>query len=135
MLPIAADYPFIDVFWSMIIFFFWVIWIWIVITVLIDVFRRHDIGGGKKCLWIIFIIFVPFIGVFAYLIVNGSHMAERDVNEVKQSQTQFDAYVRSVATTSGEGGATAEIARAKELLDSGAITQAEFDAIKAKALA
>ena len=134
-MPVAADYPFLEVVGTMLVFFAWIIWFWLIIKVAIDVFRRHDIGGGKKCIWIIFIIFVPFIGVFAYLIVNGSHMAERDVQEVKQSQTQFDEYVRSVAGSSGGSGATAEIARAKELLDSGAITQAEFDAIKAKALA
>ena len=135
-MPVAADYPFLEVVGTMLVFFAWIIWFWLIIKVAIDVFRRHDIGGGKKCLWIIFIIFVPFIGVFAYLIVNGSHMAERDVDEVKRSQSQFDAYVRSVAGDSGAGGgATAEIARAQELLDSGTITQAEFDAIKAKALA
>ena len=134
-MPVAADYPFLEIVGTMLVFFAWIIWFWLIIKVAIDVFRRHDIGGGKKCIWIIFIIFVPFIGVFAYLIVNGSHMAERDVQEVKQSQTQFDEYVRSVAGSSGGSGATAEIARAKELLDSGAITQAEFDAIKAKALA
>ena len=134
-MPVAADYPFLEIVGTMLVFFAWIIWFWLIIKVAIDVFRRHDICGGKKCIWIIFIIFVPFIGVFAYLIVNGSHMAERDVQEVKQSQSQFDEYVRSVAGTSGGGGATAEIARAKELLDTGAITQAEFDAIKAKALA
>ncbi len=134
-MPVAADYPFLEVVGTMLVFFAWIIWFWLIIKVAIDVFRRHDIGGGKKCIWIIFIIFVPFIGVFAYLIVNGSHMAERDVEEVKRSQSQFDAYVRTVASDTGSGGATAEIARAKELLDSGTITQAEFDAIKAKALA
>jgi hypothetical protein len=134
-MPVAADYPFLEVVGTMLVFFAWIIWFWLIIKVAIDVFRRHDIGGGKKCIWIIFIIFVPFIGVFAYLIVNGSHMAERDVEEVKRSQSQFDAYVRTVASDTGGGGATAEIARAKELLDSGTITQAEFDAIKAKALA
>jgi hypothetical protein len=135
-MPVAADYPFLEVVGTMLVFFAWIIWFWLIIKVAIDVFRRHDVGGGKKCLWIIFIIFIPFIGVFAYLIVNGSHMAERDVQEVKRSQSQFDDYVRTVAgSSSGGGGATAEIARAKELLDSGAITQAEFDAIKAKALA
>ena len=99
-MPVAADYPFLEVVGTMLVFFAWIIWFFLIIKVAIDVFRRHDIGGGKKCLWIIFIIFVPFIGVFAYLIVNGSHMAERDVQEVKQSQTQFDEYVRSVAGSS-----------------------------------
>jgi hypothetical protein len=132
---VAADYPFLEVVGTMLVFFAWIIWFWLIIKVSIDVFRRHDIGGGKKALWIAFIVFLPFIGVFAYLIVNGPHMAERDVDEVKRSQSQFDAYVRSVAGSSGTGGATAEIAHAKQLLDSGEITQAEFDALKAKALA
>jgi uncharacterized SAM-binding protein YcdF (DUF218 family) len=130
---VAADYPFLDVLWTMLIIFAWVIWFWILIRVLIDVFRRRDIGGGKKTLWVIFMVFLPFIGVFAYLIVNGQHMATRDVEQAQQAQAQFDTYVRSVAGS--EGGAAAEIDRAKQLLDSGAITQTEFEAIKAKALA
>jgi hypothetical protein len=115
----------------MIIFFAWVIWFWLIIRTLMDVFRRHDIGGGKKTMWVIFIILTPFLGVFVYLIVNGRGMAERDIAQVQQQQAQFDDYVRS---TAGASGAAGEIERAKGLLDSGAITQAEFDAIKAKAL-
>ena len=129
MLPIAADYPFIDVFWSMIIFFFWVIWIWIVITVLIDIFRRHDIGGWHKAVWVVFIIVVPFLGVLVYLIAQHDGMADRNIAQMQKQQAAADDYIRSVA-----GGAAAEIEKAKGLLDSGAITQAEFDAIKAKAL-
>ena len=130
-MPIAADYPFMDVLWSMIIFFFWVIWIWIVITVLIDVFRRHDIGGFAKALWVIFVIVVPFLGVFVYLISQGHSMAERNEKQMRAQQAQTDEYVRSVA---GSGGSAAEIEKAKKLLDSGAISQAEYDALKAKAL-
>jgi hypothetical protein len=129
---LAADYPFLEVVWTMLVFFAWVIWFWILITILVDVFRRRDIGGGKKTLWVIFVILLPFIGVFIYLIVNHDSMAERGARETRASQAQFDDYVRSV---SGSGGAAAEIEKAKQLLDSGAITQAEFDAIKAKALA
>jgi hypothetical protein len=127
----AADYPFLEVMWTLIVFFAWVIWFWILITILADVFRRRDIGGGKKTLWVIFLIFVPFLGVLVYLLVNHDEMAERRVREVQASQAQFDDYVRSVSG----GGAATEIANAKQLLDSGAISQAEFDAIKAKALA
>ena len=127
---IAADYPFMDVLWSMIIFFFWVIWIWIVITVLIDVFRRHDIGGFSKALWVIFVVILPWLGVLIYLIVEHDGMRDRGVKQAQAQQQAFDDYARDVA-----GGSAAEIAKAKELLDSGAITQAEFDAIKAKALA
>jgi hypothetical protein len=128
---LAADYPFLEVMWTLIVFFAWVIWFWILITILMDVFRRRDIGGGKKALWVVFLILVPFLGVLVYLIVNHDEMAARNVKEAKASQAQFDEYVKSVAA----GGPTAEIERAKQLLDSGAISQAEFDAIKAKALA
>ena len=129
---VAADYPFLDVFWTMIVFFLWVAWIWILIIVLMDVFRRHDTSGWVKALWAIFIIFLPFLGVFIYLIAEGRQMGERRMQEAAASQAQFDDYVR---TTAGSGGgAAAEIERAKGLLDSGAITQQEFDAIKAKAL-
>lgn len=132
MLPMAADYPFIDVFWSMIIFFFWVIWIWIVITVLIDVFRRHDIGGFAKALWVIFVVILPWLGVLVYLIVEHDGMRERSVSQAREQQQAFDSYVRDTAGTSD---AASQIAQAKQLLDSGAITQAEFEALKAKALA
>ena len=127
---IAADYPFMDVLWSMIIFFFWVIWIWIVITVLIDVFRRHDIGGFSKALWVIFVVILPWLGVLIYLIAEHDGMRERSIKQAQAQQQQFDDYVRDAA-----GGSATQIAKAKELLDSGAITQAEFDALKAKALA
>jgi hypothetical protein len=129
---LAADYPFLDVLWTMLIFFAWVIWFWILITVFADLFRRRDIGGGSKVLWTIFVIILPFLGVFIYLIANHEGMADRNVKQVESAQAQSDAYIRSVA---GSGGPTAEIERAKSLLDSGAITQAEFDSIKQKALA
>ena len=127
---IAADYPFVDVLWSMIIFFFWVIWIWIVITVLIDVFRRHDIGGGMKAIWIIFVILLPYLGVLIYLIAEHNGMADRSEAQMKQIKAQQDDYIKSVAGSSPAD----QIAQAKSLLDSGAISQAEFDALKAKAL-
>jgi hypothetical protein len=129
---VAADYPFFDVFWTMIIFFFWVIWIWMLIVILSDVFRRHDIGGGKKAVWCIFIILLPFIGVLSYLFANSDGMAERRIRDVQTAQAQMDDRIRSVASA---GGPAAEIENAKRLLDSGAITKEEFDAIKAKALA
>jgi len=130
MLPIAADYPFIDVFWSMIIFFFWVIWIWIVITVLIDIFRRHDIGGFSKALWVIFVVILPWLGVLVYLIAQHDGMRERSVKQVQAEQSAFDDRIREAT-----GGSADEIAKAKALLDAGTITQQEFDALKAKALA
>ena len=92
----------------------------------------HDIGGGGKTLWLIFVIIVPFLGVFIYLIAEDKGMTERSIERAQASQQQFDDYMRS--TASG-GGSAAEIEKAKQLLDSGAITQAEFDQIKQKALA
>jgi hypothetical protein len=126
-----ADYTFLDVFWTMLIFFVWVAWFIILFRVIVDIFRRHDIGGGTKTLWMIFVIILPFLGVFVYLIAQGRGIAERDASQMQASQQQFDSYVQSVA---GSGGPAAEIEKAKGLLDSGAITQTEFDAIKAKAL-
>ena len=129
---LAADYPFLDVLWTMMIFFLFVIWIWILITVFTDVFRRKDIGGGSKALWIIFVILLPYLGVLVYLIANHDGMADRNIQQMQKQQQQTDAYIQSVA---GSGGSAAEIEKAKGLLDSGAITQAEFDTIKQKALA
>jgi putative oligomerization/nucleic acid binding protein/phospholipase D-like protein len=131
VLPVAADYPFMDVLWSMIIFFFWVIWIWIVITVLIDVFRRHDIGGFAKAAWVIFVVVLPWLGVLVYLIVEHDGMRDRSAQQAQAQKQAFDSYVRDAAG----GGSAAEIAQAKQLLDSGAINQQEFEALKAKALA
>ena len=128
---IAASYPFLDVLWDILIIFAWVIYIWIAITVLIDVFRRGDISGWIKALWVVFIIILPWIGVLVYLIVNHTGMADRRVKETQAAQAQFDQYVRQAA---GSGGPAAEIERAKQLLDNGTITQEEFDALKAKAL-
>jgi Short C-terminal domain/Phospholipase_D-nuclease N-terminal len=132
MMVFATSYPFLDILWTTLIFFAWVIFIWIAITVLIDVFRRRDLSGWGKAAWTIFVVIIPWIGVLAYLIVNHNGMTERRLQEVQTQQAQFDQYVR---TTAGSGGAAAEIEKAKQLLDSGAITQAEFDAIKTKALA
>ena len=129
----AADYPFLDVLWTMIIFFLWVAWIWILITIFADIFRRHDIGGWHKAIWIVFLIILPFLGVLVYLIAQSKGMAERNVERAQAAQASFNDYVQSVASQGG--GAAAEIEKAKGLLDSGAITQAEFDSLKAKALA
>ena len=129
---LAADYPFLDVLWTMCIFFLFFIWIWLLITVFADIFRRRDIGGGMKTLWCIFVILLPYLGVFIYLIAEHEGMAERTDRQMQTEQQATDAYIKSVA---GGGGATGEIERAKGLLDSGAITQSEFDSIKRNALA
>jgi hypothetical protein len=128
---VAADYPFLGVLWSMLVFFLWISWFILLFHVIGDVFRRRDASGWNKTLWLIFLLFVPFIGVFAYLIANSDDMARRNMEAATAARAETDEYVRSVAG----GGAAAEIERAKGLVDSGAISQAEFEAIKAKALA
>ena len=133
MSVLAADYPFLEVLWTMLVFFAWVAWFWLLIAIASDIFRRHDIGGGKKAAWLIFMLFVPFIGVLSYLIANNDSMTQRNIERAQAQKTQMDEYVRSVAD--GGGGAAAEIDRAKKLLDAGTITQTEYEAIKSKALA
>ena len=129
---LAADYPFLDVVWTMLIFFAWVIRFWLLITVFADLFRRHDIGGGMKMLWIIFVIIVPFLECSSTSSHRAGIIAERNQKQMEAQQAQIDEYVRE---TAGSAGAASEIEKAKGLLDSGAITQAEYDAIKQKALA
>lgn len=133
MTVLAADYPFLDVLWTLLVFFAWVAWFWLLIAIASDIFRRHDIGGGKKAAWLIFMLFVPFVGVLSYLIVNNESMTRRNVEQAQAQKARMDEYVRSVAADGG--GAAAEIDRAKKLLDDGTITQAEYEAIKSKALA
>lgn len=128
---LAASYPFLDVMWSMLVFFLWVLWFILLFRVFGDIFRRHDLSGGGKALWLIFTILLPFLGVFIYIISQGDAMAKRDVERAQAQRSQFDDYVRETAG----GGTAAEIEKAKTLLDSGAITQSEFDSIKQKALA
>jgi hypothetical protein len=127
---LLADYPFLDIFWTMFVFFLFFIWLTILFRIFGDIFRRKDIGGGAKALWIIFVIILPFLGVFIYLITQNDGMTQRALDRAQSQRADMDSYVRSVA-----GGAADEIERAKGLLDSGAITQAEFDTIKTKALA
>jgi hypothetical protein len=122
-----------QVIWTIFIFFLWVIWIWLLITVFIDVFRNHESSGFAKAAWCIFVIVLPFLGVFVYLIAEGKGMAERRQREVQAAQGDFDSYVKSVATQ--QVSPADQIASAKQLLDSGAISQAEYDTLKAKALA
>ena len=127
-----AAYTFGQAMWTMFVFFMWILWFWLLFTVFGDLFRRHDIGGWAKAGWTFFVIVLPFLGVFVYLIADGKGMAERNVKQAQAAQAQMDNYVRSVASS---GNASDQIAQAKGLLDNGAITQTEFDQIKAKALA
>ena len=128
-----TNHPLIHVLWSFFIIFIWVAWFWVLISITIDIFRRHDASGVVKALWLIFIIFVPFLGVLVYLIAEGKGMAERNAQQQARQQQVMDQYIRDAASEGG-GGAAEEIERAKGLLDSGAITQAEFESLKAKAL-
>ena len=131
---IVADVSFIDIFWSMLEFFFLFIWILILFHVFGDLFRDHSLSGGAKTLWVLFLVFLPFVAVFVYLIARGHGMAERSAARQQRAQEQFAGHVRDVA---GNGAATPteQIARAKELLDAGTIDRSEFDRLKAKALA
>jgi hypothetical protein len=127
----AADYPFLDVMWTMVVFFLWITWFWLLITVFGDVFRRDDLSGWGKTGWLIFTIVLPFLGVFIYLVTQNRGMTRRNLERASAQRAQLDEYVRATAS----GGGAAEIEKAKGLLDSGALTQEEFDAIKRKALA
>jgi Short C-terminal domain/Phospholipase_D-nuclease N-terminal len=129
---VAANYPFLDAIWTMVIFFVWILWFWLLFTIWADIFRRHDISGWGKTGWLIFTIVLPFLGAFVYLISQNDGMQQRNVDQMNAQKAQLDNYVRETAGTSG---AASEIEKAKSLLDSGAITQAEFDSLKTKALA
>jgi len=129
---LASDYPFADAMWTMLVFFLWIAWFMLLFRVFGDIFRRHDIGGGSKTLWTIFVILLPFLGVFVYLIANNDGMTQRTVSDMQKQQVQMDDYVRSVASSSSPA---AEIEKAQALLDSGAISQSEYEALKAKAIA
>jgi hypothetical protein len=131
MTPLAADYPFLEVLWSILVFMAFVLWIWLAITCFMDIFRRRDTGGFAKALWVIFIIVLPYLGVLVYLIANHRGMAERQAKDVQEAQQAFDERVREAAASAGPA---AEIEKAQGLLESGAINQEEFDRLKAKAL-
>jgi Phospholipase_D-nuclease N-terminal/Short C-terminal domain len=131
---VVADVSFADIFWSVLWFFFLFIWLMILFHILTDLFRDQSVSGVEKTLWVLFLVFLPFLAVFVYLIVRGKGMGERAAARQQQAQQEFEGYVRNVATTS-EATPTEQIARAKQLLDAGAIDQSEFDRLKAKALA
>ena len=129
---LADSYPFWNVMWTMLVFFCWILWFWLLFEVFADVFRRHDISGWGKTGWIVFVVILPFLGVFIYLISQNDGISERNIQRADAQQAQMDSYVRQTAAS---GGAAGEIEKAKTLLDSGAITQSEFDSLKQKALA
>jgi ABC-type multidrug transport system fused ATPase/permease subunit len=132
---VVADVSFIDIFWSVLWFFFLFIWIMILVHILGDLFRDRSLSGGAKTLWVLFLVFLPFLAVLVYLFTRGQGMAERAAARQQQAQDQFEGYVRTVATGDATATPTEQIAQAKQLLDAGTIDQAEFDRLKAKALA
>ena len=131
MLPFAADYPLLSIIWTMLVFFGLFLWIMLIFRAFADLFSRHDVSGWGKAGWTILIVFLPLLGVCIYLISQGKGLAEREMAKAQKSQGEFDDYVRGVAG----GGAADDIAKAKDLLDSGAIDADEYGRLKAKALA
>jgi ABC-type multidrug transport system fused ATPase/permease subunit len=131
---IVADVSFGDIFWSVLWFFFLFIWLMVLFHVFSDLFRDHSVSGVTKTLWVLFLVFLPFLAAFVYLIARGKGMTERSAAQQQRAQEQFAGYVQNVAGN-GAAAPTEQIARAKELLDAGTIDQAEFDRLKAKALA
>ena len=133
MLFATYQYPILDFFLTMLYFFLFIIWIWLLIMVFVDIFRSHDMGGLAKALWVIFIIILPFLGVFVYLIARGGKMHERAAAQAAEQQKAFDAYVKQAA---GSSDTTADqLSKLADLKSQGVITDAEFDAQKAKILA
>jgi hypothetical protein len=132
MLPLAADYPLLNIIWTMLVFFGLFLWIALIFRAFIDLYGRHDVSGWGKAGWTLLIIVIPLVGVCVYFLSQGKGIAEREMEKARKSQGEFDSYVRDVA---GGGGAADDIAKAKGLLDSGAIDADEFSRLKAKALA
>lgn len=131
MVLAESSYPLLSVVWTIIVFFAWLIWIWLLIAIFTDLFRRSDISGWGKAGWVIVVLVLPFIGILLYLIAQGRAMAERNQRHARSQQAEFDSYVRTV---SGDGRAADQIAKGKQLLDSGAITPQEYESLKRKAL-
>ena len=130
-MSLATSYPLLEVLWTIVIFFGFVVWIWILFTMFADLFRRQDIGGWTKTAWIVFVVILPFLGVFVYLIAQHKGITERSIRQQEGAKREMDQYVRSVA---GSSDPTQQIAKGEELLKAGAINQAEFEQIKKRAL-
>jgi len=128
----AYDYPIMGFFWSMMIFFLWFIWLMLLFRIFGDIFRSADLGGVAKTLWIIFVICLPFLGVFVYVIARGNAMTQRQVEASQAQQAQFDSYVRE---TAGSSSTADEVAKLSTLQQTGVITDAEFATAKARLLA
>jgi hypothetical protein len=129
-----SSYPLLNIFWTMFEVFLWIIWIWILIWIFIDIFRSRDLSGWAKALWFLFVLFIPLIGVLVYLIVRGSSMHERAVQDARQQDQEFREYVQQAA--SGSPGTSADqLTKLADLRDRGVITSEEFEREKAKILA
>src|SRR5580698_8437980 len=133
MFAASYQYPILDFFLTMLYFFLFVIWIWLLITVFMDIFRSQDMGGWAKALWVIFVIILPFLGVFVYLIARGGKMHDRAARDAAQQQQAFDSYVREAAGTPGDTTAD-QLSKLADLRSQGVITDAEFEAQKSKVL-
>jgi ABC-type multidrug transport system fused ATPase/permease subunit len=131
---LGSSYPVLDAFLTMLYFFLFFIWIWLLIMVFMDIFRSHDLGGGGKALWVIFVIILPFLGVFVYLLARGGKMHERQAADAAQQQKAFDSYVREAAGTPGADTAS-QLSKLADLKAQGVLTDAEFEAQKTKLLA
>ena len=129
---LAYTYPILSIFWTMLEFFFFVLWIWLLIYIFMDIFRSHDMGGFAKAIWVLFVIILPFLGVLVYLIARGGSMHERAVTQAKQQQEAFDSYVKQ---TAGSSSNVDQLAKLADLKSKGVLTDAEFEAQKAKILA
>jgi Short C-terminal domain/Phospholipase_D-nuclease N-terminal len=130
---LLAEFGTGQVFWSMLWFFLWIVWIWLLIVVFSDIFRSHDLSGWGKALWTIFVIFVPYLGVFVYLIARGHKMQEHAVEAAQQNEAAMRQYVQTAAKADGKGTAD-ELSQLADLRDRGILTEAEFQQAKAKAL-
>ena len=130
---LATTYPLLDIFWTMLEVFLFVVWIWLLIIVFSDIFRSRDLGGGAKALWVILVVILPYIGVLVYLIARGGKMHERAEAQAQEAQSAFDAYVKQAAGTSGSSAAD-QLTKLADLKSKGVITEAEFEAEKAKLL-
>jgi ABC-type multidrug transport system fused ATPase/permease subunit len=134
-MPLAdSSYPLLNIFWSMFVFFLWIIWIWILITVFIDIFRSHDLSGGAKALWFLFVLFIPLIGVLVYLIARGGKMHEHAVRQAQQQDQEFRQYVQQAAASTPASTAD-QLSKLADLRDRGVISAEEFEREKAKVLA
>ncbi len=132
---LAYDYPILGIFWTMLMLFLWIAWIWILVSVIFDIFRSHDLGGWGKALWALFVIILPFLGVFIYLIARGKDMQERSMKDAVKAQQATDDYIRQVAGASGGGSSADELEKLHKLRESGAIDDAEYQQLKSKVLA